>query len=216
MDEEKKNNFDKDYIENLYHNYQAHMIDDSLCKIELKKLLKNKTVLSIAPGGSINDEIRKINKIVSEKNVITISVNFNPEKIKSDYVFVSNIKRYDDLKNKKLSNLITTSNINTESTVKYKVNYINLLNEIPSVSDNAGLMLIKLLVELGVKSIKLAGYDGYSYDSSTNYAEKDMTFIKKKNVADSLNKGVKKIITEYSKQVDIEFITKSKYLKMEE
>jgi len=216
IDENKRNHLDKVYVENLYFNYQAHKINDSLVKDKLIEIFKGKTVISIAPGSSINVDSDKIVKETDMTGTIIVSVNFKPNKLKSDYVFVSNIRRYEELKDKAENKLIVTSNIKSDSNVEYIINYIDLLNEIQAVRDNAGLMLIKLMINLGVKSIKLAGYDGYSYEAYTSYAEKDMAFIKRNDVVDALNEGMKRMLSEFSKQIKIEFITKTKYVEVEE
>ncbi len=215
MTENKKNNFDKVYIDNLYCNYQSHKISDGAVIDMLAAVFKDKTVIAIAPGSSIKQESEIINNKASETDVITVVVNFKPEKLNYDYVFISNLRRYDEIENKADSKLIVTSNIKTDSAGYCIVDYISLLNDIEAVRDNAGLMLIRLLIKLGVKSIKLAGYDGYSYDAYTNYVEKDMTFVKKNAIVDALNEGMKKMLMAFSKQVKIEFITKTKYIEME-
>jgi len=216
IDENKRNHLDKVYVDNLYLNYQAHKINDSVVKDKLTEIFKGKTVIAIAPGSSINVDSDKIVKETDMTDTITVSVNFKPNKLRSDYVFVSNIRRYEELKDKAENKLIVTSNIKSDSNVEYIINYIDLLNEIQAVRDNAGLMLIKLMINLGVKSIKLAGYDGYSYEAYTSYAEKDMAFIKRNDVVDALNEGMKRMLSEFSKQIKIEFITKTKYVEVEE
>ena len=42
--------------------------------------------------------------------------------------------------------IIVTSNIKTDSNVDYVINYIDLLNKIKEVRDNAKLMLIKIII----------------------------------------------------------------------
>lgn len=96
-----------------------------------------------------------------------------------------------------------------------EVNYIDLLIENLAVSDNAGLMLINLLSKLEVSSIKLAGYDGYSYDAYENYAEKDLALIKKKTIVDALNEGMKKTLKDFTKHTDIQFVTSTRYVNLE-
>lgn len=215
IDENKRNHLDKVYVENLYFNYQAHKINDSVVKDKLAEIFKGKTAIAIAPGSSINVDSDKIVQEADMPDTIIVSVNFKPDKLESDYVFVSNLRRYEELKDKIEIKLIVTSNIKTDSNVEHVINYIDLLNEIQGVRDNAGLMLIKLMISLDVKSIKLAGYDGYSYDAYTSYAEKDMVFVKRKAVVDALNEGMKKVLNEFSNQVKIEFITKTKYVEEE-
>ena len=97
---------------------------------------------------------------------------------------------------------------------EYIVNYSDLLNNTINVEDNASMMLIKLLIELEVKSIKLAGLDGYSHDLYENFAEKDMAFMKNGSVMDSMNIGLEKMLKEFSRNIDIEFVTTPKYVKL--
>ena len=42
--------------------------------------------------------------------------------------------------------IIVTSNIKTDSNVDYVINYIDLLNKIKEVRDNAEFMLIKIMI----------------------------------------------------------------------
>ncbi len=213
IDESKKSNFNKAYAESLYFNYQEHKINDSFSKSMLKEIFKGKTIIAIAPGSSINVDTDKIIQESHMPNTIIVTVNFKPEKLKSDYVFVSNLRRYEEIKDKVKTNLILTSNIKNNSINEYIINYVDLLNELQNVRDNAGLMLIKLLISLEVDSIKLAGFDGYSYDVNTNYVEKAMAFVKKDSIIDALNEGMNKMLIEFSKQIKIQFITKTKYNK---
>jgi 4-hydroxy 2-oxovalerate aldolase len=111
MNEGKKNNFDKDYIENLYNHYQARLVADENARNELSKIFKGKTALLIAPGSSIDTESDKILNAISEPDTITVSINFKSDKYSCDYIFVSNLRRYDSLEKKKGVEFIATSNI---------------------------------------------------------------------------------------------------------
>ena len=85
MEEDKKINFDKVYIEDLYCNYQTHKISDGDVMDKLVDAFKDKTVIAIAPGSSIKWEFDKINEEVCETDVITVTINFKPEKLNYDY-----------------------------------------------------------------------------------------------------------------------------------
>lgn len=215
LDESQKVNFDAEYVEKLYLNYQSHKIDDSDTINKLKEIFSGKNVIAIAPGMSINDSEKTIQELTKQSNTLTVSVNFNPQKIDVDYIFISNLKRYDQLEIKESEKLVVTSNVTGASNAALKVNYIDLLIENLAVSDNAGLMLIKLLSKLEVASIKLAGYDGYSYDAYENYAEKDLALIKKKTIVDALNEGMKKTLRDFTKHTDIQFVTSTRYVNLE-
>lgn len=214
MSDDKKINFDKEYIESLYNQYQTRLIEDEHARKELTKVFSGKTALIIAPGSSINTEADKISSCMLEPDTISVSINFKPEKFSCDYIFVSNLRRYADLRNKEYLRLIATSNIKNGSFNGYVVNYSDLLNHIEAVEDNSAMMLIKLLIGLNVKEIKLAGLDGYSHDVYDNFAKRDMAFLKSGSVMDAMNIGMEKMLAEFSKTVDIEFITTPKYVKL--
>ncbi|WP_446788005.1 hypothetical protein, partial [Macellibacteroides fermentans] len=78
--------------------------------------------------------------------------------------------------------------------------------------DNAVMMLIKLLAELEVAEIRIAGLDGYSYNAYLNYAVKDMALANKNDIIDAINAGMMEVLKEFSSFVKISFITKKKYL----
>ena len=102
--------------------------------------------------------------------------------------------------------MIATSNINVDDCF-VKVNYADLINGVDSVSDNAGLMLIKLLIDLGIKEAVLAGFDGYSYSNEQNYGENKMKLTYKKENFDALNNGMSRVIENYSRLLKLIFLT---------
>lgn len=216
LEESKKNNFDKEYIEKLYLQYQNRVIADDSAKKLLMEVMKEKSVVIIAPGSSIKEEQERILNEIANQNCVCISLNFNPEHIKCDYVFVSNVRRYEELKNLDNVQLIKTSNVKNGEVEGIVVNYSDLLNDVEAVEDNAGMMLIKLLIDIGVKKIQLAGLDGFSHDIYANFAEKDLAFIKSPAVMDAMNIGMVKMLTRFSDIIEIEFITTPKFLKIGE
>ncbi len=216
LDINKRNNFDKNHVETLYIQYQNKAIADDKAKKLLESHLKNNSIVLIAPGSSINDEKDKILDALSRKNHLTIAINFKPDMFECDYVFVSNVRRFEDLNHSSDIKLIRTSNIKSDCDDGIIVNYSDLLNDVESVEDNAGLMLIKLLISIGVDKIKLAGLDGYSHDIYDNFASKDLAFIKSATVMDAMNSGIEKVINRFANEIDIEFITTPKYIKLGE
>lgn len=216
VESDKKANFDRGYIEKLYLNYQENNINDTVDIEILKKELEGSTILILAPGKSIKEYSEDIKGDIKSENMVTIAINFVPEDIEIDYLFMSNLKRYhninefyniDNLYNK----LILTSNIKEISKGRLVVNYNSLLNEFCGVEDNAGLLLIKLLIKCNVKNIVLAGFDGYSYEYALNYANKNLTLpMNAKNVS-NLNKNMKLAIEYFANKIQMNFITPSKY-----
>lgn len=208
IDYDKRVNYDKNHIEDLYLSYmkKGEVNAGRLCA--LKQLLIDKKVLLIAPGRSSEEEKDKILSLINEPNVVSISVNFD-YKGKTDFIFVSNIRRFKALDCTLHDKVVATSNINVNDCF-VKVNYAELINDVDRVYDNAGLMLIKLLIKLNIKEVTLAGFDGYSYGSEQNYGETMMELAYKKSDLEALNKGMGCVLEDYSKYIKITFFTPRK------
>lgn len=211
MDDDKKLAFDKKYVESLYSKYMSRETTEQNNIDIFKKALKGKTVLLIAPGKSSFEEREKIAKYCVNENIISIGVNFDYASFRTDYIFVSNLRRYRDLVLQDDRKYIVTSNIPVEK-VFLKINYKDLLSDQDSVIDNAGLMLVKFLISCECEKVLLAGFDGYSHENDENYAEKKMELISKNAVLDAINLGMNKVLLEYAKRIKIEFLTQKKYI----
>lgn len=213
MSEEKKYEFDKEYIEQLYLDYNATGKTMEIHKTELGLKLKGKNVLLIAPGKIGDEDKVKIHDILNDESYVSVSINFDYQDENTDFIFLSNLRRYRELKPEKYSKAIVTANIPSTG-VYLQTKYRELINDVESVRDNAGLMAVKFFINLGVKKICLAGFNGYSHELSENYSEQSMMFITKNAILDSMNQGMSKMLKEYSKEVQIEFVTKPVYLNV--
>lgn len=214
MDEEKRLSYDKDYIEELYLRYMATGQVQEAHKAELKENLAGKKVLLIAPGKSSADEKAKIISFAEREDVVPISINFDYPDAKTDYIFLSNLRRFRELDIEKRSKCIVTSNISADN-VYLQTKYRDLLNDIEAVKDNAGLMALKFLMNNGVGTFYLAGFDGYAHDVSENYADSSMAFITRNAVLDAINRGMEIVLKQYSAITHIEFLTSPKYVMIQ-
>lgn len=218
---DKRYIYNKHFIEKLYIDYQQTYIDDRESIENINRIITGRDVLVLAPGRSLIDEQSRILDFIQEKNPITITINFDSEVYKQDIVFISNLKRFNLLKDSNVLDderfkLIVTSNITTKYRQNQEIiNYMDfLIKEDSDVSDNAGLMLLKLLSELNVETIYLAGFDGFDLKKQSNYFDDifmgsiDKSAILKKN--ESMQKYIKEILlnTRY------EFLTESLYNKL--
>lgn len=211
MDKEHRNHFDKEYIENLYIQYMSNGKVQEEHKAELAEILKEKSVLLVAPGMSSKTEVEKIENTASDDKFITVSVNFNYSPVPIDYIFLSNLRRYRELNPELKSKCIITSNIPADE-VYIRTDYRELLNDREVVQDNAGLMAIKFFMGLGVNDIYLAGFDGYSHELQENFGNSEMNFVTRNAVLDAMNDGINDILKEYAKKVKFHFVTKPKYI----
>lgn len=211
MDKSKRFNYDKVYIEELYIKYMATGSVQEKHLAELKTIINNNNVLIIAPGRSSADEKDKIITCAKSKNVITIAINFDYPSYNTDFIFLSNLRRYRELDKTRYPKCIVTSNIPSID-VYLQTKYTELLTTQEAVRDNAGMMLIKFLIQLGAKKVLIAGIDGYSIDPTQNFADQRMNFFTQKAILEAMNEGMNKVLREYSHQVAIEFVTSPKYV----
>lgn len=211
MDSVKRVSFDKKYIEDLYVQYLTAGQAQNLHLAELKNRIENKSVLIIAPGRSAVEEADKIVALAKDENVISISVNFDYPECTTDFIFLSNLRRFRELDPSKYGKCIITSNISAMG-VYLQTGYRDLLNNTEAVRDNAGLMLICLLIQLGAGKVLIAGMDGYSLDPLQNFADQNMAFFTQKAALEAQNEGMTKVLGEYSRKINIEFVTAPKYV----
>ena len=212
IDEEKRCNFDKSYVEDKYVAYQTNKIEDSATIEELKNAFDHKDIVLILPGKSIKEDVDLIEQHLKDPNKLAISINFIPNEFKCDYHFFSNEKRYETVNNTvpfKVNKFITTSSIKSKLESKHTVNYGDLVNNTELVEDNSVLMFLKLLNRLNVNKIQIAGFDGFSCNEQDNYSDPDMSFNRNVEVINALNEGIKKELKKLKKHIEIEFITPS-------
>lgn len=215
MEQEKKVGYDKNYIENLYMIYMGKkdVKIDHLNELCMK--LRNKEVLIIAPGNSSKEEKEKIIAYMKKSKTVTISINFDYPYYKTDYIFYSNLRRYETITDNQKNKCIVTSNIPADD-VYMKTRYTDLLNDNEYVRDNAGMLLIKFLMNFKIKKIILAGMDGYEERAKNNYFEETMAFSTQTKDAFVKNKAMTEMLSEFAKIVKIEFLTEQKYIYIED
>ena len=211
--DEKKLIYDSEYIEQLYLEFMTRDSEYEEADKKFETLVNNRNILLVAPGNSINEQLHKIERCIEKNNPVIITINFVYEKLKEDFVFVSNIRRFQELEREKYPKTIITSNISSGN-VYMKLNYASYISDEMSVQDNAGLMLINYLSGKNVKRIFLAGFDGFSADPEQNYIDKNMAQLVNKDIMGSINYGFSKMLKKYSENVSIEFVTEAKYIEM--
>lgn len=210
MDPEKRESFDRAYGEQLYLRYmQRDSSGDSL--EELRRAFAGKTVLVIAPGRSAGEGREAILPFARREGVVTVSVNFKYPYLATGYIFLSNLRRRWEMHKSPKSQLIVTSNIPAGEEA-YRVDYGSLLNDQEPVRDNAGLMLLRLLLQLDVKEIWLAGMDGYSPDARDNYAQEELELPHSREALEAMNRGMNQVLAAYAQQVPLHFLTKPRHV----
>ena len=171
IEPEKRSLFNKSIAEEKYLEFQSNEINDAATIDYLRSSIAGRNVLVVAPGPSLATYQESIIKIAKEKDCVVIAATFVPDFIETDYVFLSNLKRYSTTFNpaRKQINLIHTSNIKVEETEKMVVNYSSLLNEEDVIRDNTSAMLLNLLSHLNPATVYLSGLDGYILNGDNYY-----------------------------------------------
>lgn len=211
VDSNQAETFNEEYIEKLYLDYMNVSINDENDRRELKQeFARYDNVLIVAPGQSIADATNLIKSYVKE-NTVVIAVNFNlkMDGLMADYIFLTNMKRYDAIKHRKEQNkLIITSNLSRDiDDQDYTVSYNELAYFNDVYCDDSTLMLVNLLSKLEVKQVFFAGFDGQKQGNLNFY---DNTFDR--NTIKSTNgTKVKKILETTFDGMKKTFITESEY-----
>lgn len=214
--------YDYDLLERTYMECMAINIDDSVAMRYLSDILTEREVLLLAPGRSVEAHKEAIGDFVNARKPVVVSINFIHDSIPSDYVYVSNVKRYTWLKNQKdfmLHKKIIASNIKRcpEDTTEYIISFSKLVKCGWEHMDNSVIMFLRLLDMFRVASIAIAGFDGYSFGNSgtPNYANYELELSNVREDPGRLNDEISNMLDDYMAtrrhRARIEFLTESRF-----
>ncbi|MDD6155447.1 MAG: hypothetical protein PUB52_00285 [Lachnospiraceae bacterium] len=215
IDEEKRQRYDYDLIQKLYLEYSSTKVDDTQILEQLSDVLKGKKVLVLASGTTIETYKDNIIEYIEENNPVVVSVNFKPCDIKVDYVFFTNVIRWEEFTNKtNQEKFILSSNIHTDNENVKIVNYSSLIEECSVMPDNSTIMLLNLLDHIGATEIGIAGFDGFN-EQNRNYIDGTEPTRQINMTFEQINGEVRKLFKAYRERVmgkiKVYTITPSKY-----
>lgn len=217
IDPDKRMRYDYDNIQRLYQEYNHVKVDDKENLALLERILKGKKILLLMPGQSISQYKDEILKKIEAENLFVITVNFRDETFDkySELAFWGSQKRYEhytDLR-KEVTSMIT-SNIESDKEDDIIVNYDSFVDRTQEYSDNASLMLMRILQRVGVVSYYVAGFDGFTVNGSY-YNKTDFSEERFRSQYESINKGVAHQLSMFADSLkhpeDIQFVTPSIY-----
>ena len=211
--DESKSMYDQKLIESIYVDFQSNIMDDSDAIDTIRENIADREVVVVAPGKGYIEYINEIQKNSNKKDCYVVSVNFIDSALNADMAFFGNVKRYSEYMpdvNRFKGKVSITSNIKDRNGKELIVNYADYLNDDPNIIDNSGLMLINLLSEIGVKGIKLAGFDGFDTDRRMNYYD-GMGNVAERGYLYAQNKSMSLKLKQLSAKTNISFITPSMY-----
>ena len=218
---DKRKRYDYDLLESTYMELIHSNIDDGQALCVLKEKIFRKPVLVIVPGHTAVEYTEQIRKFVKTSTPVVITVNFMHEDIQADYVYMSNIRRFNYWKNCRdfieAEKILTSNLVEYIQTVDDKMHIVSFIKLIKcgwEYLDNSAIMLLRLLDVLEPAEIMLAGFDGY--EQSGNYANKFLELSSATVNAVELNREIAEMIGDYartrcSKKTKLGFLTPSRF-----
>lgn len=217
--------YDYQLLEDTYIDYLKSDIDDNMARKLLQSTIAHQPVLVIVPGNTLNTQSDLINNYINQYHPIIISVNFIPEDIEIDYLYMSNTKRYHYWSNSDkflATKKILTSNIKQQSEDENTIiiSFTKLVKCGWEHSDNSTIMLLRLLDQIFVDEIAIAGFDGYDLPNNgeVNYVSEFLELSSISNNPVELNREISKMLNDFrysrtNNNVCVKFITKSRFEK---
>lgn len=207
--------FNNELIQKLYYSFQNKPVNDREAINLLAEEFSGKEILVLAPGYSIHKRVDEIKRYIEDFKPVVISINGCYSGYISDYIFISNQKRLYELDTEDInSKLILTSNLSYAGSNACYVDYSGLCGTFCSEADNSGLMILRLLKQLGMTTVTIAGYDGFDEDVKMNYCSSEWINSATTENVKNKNKVISAQLKEIMKTLDIKFLTPSKYLEM--
>ena len=208
--QEHKARYSKERVETYYRQYQENYVDDKAALEALAAEIGSKKAVILAPGKRLIDQKEEVLSVCRREDTVVIAVNFTADGFEPDYIFSSNMRRFAKIQGTTDKKCITTSNMKDCTQSDYMVNFSSYTSAEPEIIDNAGLMLLKLLRAIGVKEVLLAGMDGYSAYSGSNYINKTLEHDFSKE-AERRNTLISAEMKELKKQIRMTFVTPTRY-----
>lgn len=211
ISDEDKVSFSAEKASKYYTQYQENYVDDHGAVAQIKDSVDGRTVLILAPGRSLKKNAASIKSYIEVNYPVIFGINKVSDEFTYDYLFVANEKRLSEEKPANVGQYITTSNLRYSGRIC--VNYSSYLCGNDKIADDPTLMLINLLISAGVRSIAIAGFDGFSANSDENYFATGMSLGS--NIASKLYKNnvIREQVAKIQEQIELNFITPSLYLE---
>lgn len=208
-----KMSYSRETAERLYGEFQRKYIDDAEAVAALKREFAARELLILAPGKSLREHRKEILAFIEARHPVVIAINVLPAGYSPDYVFCSNEKRLSGIRDLDRCRLIASSNIEDipEGCRAIRINYSSYLGEADSIADNPTLMVIRLLIQIGVSSVSVAGFDGYSANPRDNYFDEKLSLGTSLETKLQKNEKIKRQVRTLGSSIDIRFLTPSMY-----
>lgn len=210
--DEDKVSFSKEKANRYYLQYQENYTDDGQFRNILQEQLRNKNVLILAPGRSLNTYTKKISQFIKKEAPVIFGINAAAVQYQYDYLFISNEKRYTETVPTNVKYRILTSNLHSSGAKDKSINYSSYLLTESMIYDDPTFMLIKLLLAVGITEVTIAGFDGFSASGKENYFASQMSLGTNLATKTEKNEKIKCELQKFQKIMKMHFLTPSLYL----
>ncbi|MBQ7587992.1 MAG: aldolase catalytic domain-containing protein [Lachnospiraceae bacterium] len=217
---EQRRQYDYDILEEKYMENQSRHVDDEAGVSFLKEDLSNRTVLLLCPGNSLNLEKTRIKGYIDEHSPVVVGVGALLPYYSYDYVFFSNHARYEyarEVYADKAESVkkILLSNIKTEAEEnEIIINFDSVVKRGWKYFDNPAICCMRLMGWLGVKVLKIAGFDTFGPRYNESYADASLPSVSTEDYAE-INRELKLMYRDfndtYGAKMNIEFLTDSEF-----
>lgn len=221
LSDEERKKYDYDLLEEKYLENQNRIVEDEDVLVKLKQEFAEKEILLIAPGKSVCTEEGTVKKYIRERNPIVIGVNAIIPQYEYDYLFIMNPVRYFYAKETYTEQFEKTKKILLSSikTVPGKnemiVNFNRVIKRGWKYFDNAVIDCLRLLEQMRVKNIAIAGFDGFKHKYNESYADISLPSLNPDNDWDELNSEIKDMLNDFrvsmNSDVVLRFVTASEF-----
>lgn len=216
--------YDYDLLELKYIENQNRKVDDSLAIEKLKTEFADKKVVLIAPGKSSILEKDKVELFIkeNENDVVVIATNALLDEYDNqyDYLFLTNNARYEYAKETKTKQFYKVQKILLSSVKRdgdygeYVIEFERAIKRGWEHFDNAVICCLRLLKQLEVKDIFIAGFDGFKGSHNESYADTSLPTVNPGRKWEELNEEIKEMfedIKKSSNKQNFYFLTDSLY-----
>ena len=205
-------------IEALYLAYQRNECDDTAARAALRARLSGQDVLVLGPGPSIGAAQEAVRGYIKAHAPAVFALNFLPRGYEMEiaWLFLTNAKRYAQMASRLAEEedaltIVATSNVTkARGAFDYTLNYGALIDPDTEIPDNSLVMLLRALMDAGVRHVALAGFDGYRANEM-NYYKTNMEYSFARDKAAYLNGYVRAFLRETAETLDVSFVTPSVY-----
>ena len=201
---ENRGTFNEKVVNQLYQNFLLTNKSKSRGKLNIPD---DKKILLIASGNSINNNLEKIKQKMESGDYFTIALNHKPQ-FQCDCYFFSNQQRYDLFKDKISSKkqYVTTNIFCEEVGAVVELKDVAFIKE--SFVTNVILLILNYLISKRVKTVEIAGLDGYEIGRDS-YAYNETSIVENKDLFNELNNSISNSLLQLKDSIDIDLITPS-------